>query len=186
MNIPNKSAAPGAMGGHNDEVRKPSFWISQFFVLLATVLGVYLAATQGFNQAINFDNIQSDKKNYYLRKSLHNELASNVVIVREYLAKVKSGSHAQQAPTPLNTFVWESMKFSDTTLETPSDILGAAQNFYRQIPEIQSKVGNLLGVAFASKLIEEQLTRIESETLPALEKSAAEIEARLHRKGINV
>lgn len=40
-----------------DETKKASFWISQCFILLATVLGVYLASSQGFKQALAYGEV---------------------------------------------------------------------------------------------------------------------------------
>ena len=39
----------------NQELVKTSFWISQVFMIIATIVGVYLAAQEGLSQAIIFD-----------------------------------------------------------------------------------------------------------------------------------
>ncbi|SCC27649.1 hypothetical protein GA0061081_11433 [Gilliamella bombicola] len=46
-----------------DEIKKPFFWISQLFILNATVVGGgCLAANQGYKQAVQFENMRSYKK----------------------------------------------------------------------------------------------------------------------------
>ena len=72
---------------HND-LGKSGFWISQMFVVAATIIGVYLAAHTGLQQAIAFDRLTSQESNYYLRKSLHDELADNVAVLLDTLARL--------------------------------------------------------------------------------------------------
>lgn len=61
---------------HRDLIRS-SFWVGQIFMLIATVMGVFLAAQSGLEQALTFDSITRMESNYYLRKSLQDELTDN-------------------------------------------------------------------------------------------------------------
>lgn len=128
---------------HRDEARKLSFWISQCFILVATVLGVYLASSQGFKQALAYGDVQAARNNYYLRKSLQSELSDNIALVREYMVKVEKGNLAdRKAPFALDTFVWESMKNSSSTLETPPELLRGSRQFYRGVADLQQKIAD--------------------------------------------
>lgn len=73
----------------SSEVKKPSFWISQIFILMATILGVYLAATQGFKQAVQFEHIMGQKSTYYLQSSIKNELSLNITATEQFLEKTQ-------------------------------------------------------------------------------------------------
>ena len=169
-----------------EEIKKPAFWISNAFMLIATVVGVYLAANEGFRQAMQFDTIQGDKKNYYLRTSLYNELQTNIAIVEDFLLKVQGGALAQQTSLELNTFIWESMKFSSSTLETPSELLGPIQIFYQQIPDLHRKMGNELGISVATQRMKEQAEKMKQSILPALKQSSDEIRTRLNDLNVQI
>lgn len=177
-------------GMDTDEVRKVSFWISNIFIVLATIMGVYLAASQGFKQAIIFDNIQSDKKNYYLRKSLQNELESNVDIIDEYLNKIRQGAFPSELSLVMNTFVWEAMRFSSTTLEVSPEILGPVQTFYTQVPSIRGRIlnqqANTLSTAQGARRIQEQVDIVKEKVIPALEADMATIAERLKKHDIDI
>ncbi|WP_157836962.1 hypothetical protein [Geminisphaera colitermitum] len=170
------------------EAAKLSFWISQFFILIATVLGVYLAANQGFKQALAYGDIQSARNNYYLRKSLQNEMSDNLVLVRGYMQKIEKGNLAdRKAQFRLDTFVWESLKFSNATLETPSDLLAESRQFYRQVADIQERVANNdYSAGHAVKLLTALVERMEKEVLPKFEANVNEIKAGLKKQGIDV
>lgn len=112
------------------EVKKASFWVSHLFIIAATIVGVFLAANEGLKQAMIFDDIRSAKNNYYLRKSLQGELADNIAYIKEFIAKVDR--RVDKPELALETFVWKNMAFSSATLETPSELLREAKQFYRK------------------------------------------------------
>ncbi|WP_294610751.1 hypothetical protein [uncultured Gilliamella sp.] len=161
------------------EIKKVSFWISQLFILLATVTGVYLAANQGYKQAVQFDNMKSYKENYYLQKSLKYELMDNIVILKDYITKSQDSSYYGARNEPLNFYklVWENMKFSSTTLGTPPEFLRDAQRFYREVDRIHTEIakGNMAITIGITKL-QEQIDLVEKGLLPALDSSTIKIE----------
>lgn len=170
------------------EVKKVSFWVSQIFIVLATVLGVFLAANQGFKQAMAFENIRNDRNNYYLRLSLKNEIADNIALLRGYADKIKSG-HLADRKTPFkpDTFVWDSMKNSPSTLETPPELLSESRNFYRSAEDIQRKVAdNTYSHTHGIKLVNELVGHMESDVLPKFEDDLSGLRTRLGKAGINV
>ncbi|MDR2462230.1 MAG: hypothetical protein LBD30_00405 [Verrucomicrobiales bacterium] len=171
-----------------DDVFKISFWVSQMFILVATVAGVYLAATLGFRQAIAYGDIQSDKNNYYLRLSLKGELLDNVERVKQYAKKLESGGFAaRQQAFALDTFVWESMKFSNATLETPSDLLTESRNFYRQVADINQKVmTNDIGGDTGARRLQELVGRMEKEVLPKFDSNLGSLKQKLAKSGITL
>ncbi|OCG03994.1 hypothetical protein [Gilliamella sp. wkB112] len=163
----------------NEEIKKASFWVNHIFILLATVIGVYLAANQGYKQAVQFENMKSYKDNYYLQKSLQYELIDNINILKNYLVKCQDSSYLGARTEPLNfyTLVWDNMKFSSTTLGTPPELLRDAQRFYREVDRIHNEIakGNI-GVTVGVSKLQEQINHIEKELLPALDSSTKKIE----------
>lgn len=169
-----------------DEIRKASFWVGQVFIILATVIGVYLASSQGFKQAMAYGNLQSARNNYYLRTSLHSEMHDNLALVREYMQRIDTGGlPARKAPFSLDTFVWESMKNSSATMETPSALLREARMFYRGVADIQQKVAdNTYGVKVANEKLAAMVDHIEKTVLPMFDANTAQIRKNLTNNGI--
>ncbi|QIQ20253.1 hypothetical protein [Zophobihabitans entericus] len=165
-----------------NEVKKASFWISQLFILLATVSGVYLAANQGFKQAVEFENMNTYKDTYYLQKSLQNELQDNIIILQKYMEKVQDGAYFGARNEPLNFYslVWENMKFSPTTLSAAPEVLRDAQRFYREVARIHQAVatGNM-SIPNGIKYFQEEINIINDNTIPMIEKSNASIKVKL-------
>ena len=170
------------------EVKKLSFWISQLFIVIATVLGVFLAANQGFKQAMAFENIRTERNNFYLRQSLKNEIADNIVLLKGYAEKISSGRLSdRQTPFKPDTFVWESMKSSSATLEIPSELLAESRKFYRQAEDIQQKVAtNVYTHERGIKMINELTSHMESAVLPKFEENLLELKGRLAKSCINL
>lgn len=171
-----------------DEAKKASFWISQLFILLATVVGVYLASSQGFKQALAYGEVQSARSNYYLRKSLRNEIADNITILEKYMDSIKGGSpSAREAPLNLDTFVMDCLKNSPNTLETPSELLRETRAFYRGVAEVQEKIANqTFAVGYGNQQLEALKNRMQQEVLPEFDKDLSGLQKRLAESGINV
>ena len=170
------------------EVKKISFWVSQIFIVLATVLGVFLAANQGFKQAMAFENIRNDRNNYFLRLSLKNEISDNIALLQTYAKKIEKGGLVdRKTPFKLDTFVWESMKNSPATLETPSTLLSESRNFYRQAEDIHTKVaGNVYSHTHGIKLIDELVEHMQNNVLPKFEADLNALKIRLQKNGVDV
>ena len=174
--------------GYREETKRLGFWISQLFILLATVLGVYLASSQGFKQAMAFGEIQSDRANYFLRKSLHGELSDNLPLVREYMKRIATGNLAdRKAPFRLDTFVWESLKSSSSALETPPSLLRECRLFYRGVADIQEKIANnTYGAKTGTEKLGELADRLEKNVLPLFSANIDELKAGLEKRGVMV
>lgn len=171
------------------EMSKISFWISQIFMLLATVLGVYLAGQQGLKQAVIFEQIQSDRNNYHLRKSLQHELTDNLTLIREYSDSLTGVSTvaAARANLDLDTFVWEAMKYSSATLETPSVLLSESRQFYRKTNDVYEKIkSHHYHPEYGRKLLAEIVDHMENSVLPLFEADTRELKDNLARKKVSL
>ena len=105
----------------NKELKSTGFWLNQFFMVISTIFGVYLAAQSGLEQALKFDNFSKMEDNYYLRTSLFDEVTDNVKSVSEYaalLAKSPPKSEMEYFKPTLEKYIWQTMQYSPTTLET--------------------------------------------------------------------
>ncbi len=186
--VSNAAAATSVPFRHVDETKKLSFWVSQIFVLIATVVGVYLASSQGFKQALAYGEVQSAKTNYYLRKSLRNEIAGNIPLIREYAERVGTGSpSARKEPINMDTFVWDCLVNSSSTLETPSELLAGSRKFYREVAEIHKKIGDTTyAVGVGREKLDSVLLNMEKEILPKFDADLQNLRNYLRQNNIEV
>ncbi len=173
----------------NQELVKTSFWVSQIFMIIATVAGVYLAAQEGLSQAIKFDSLTNMQNNYHLQHSLYEELKDNVAVMTAYtelIEKEKPYNIKEYHPV-MADFIWGNMKYSAYTLETPSDILSGARRFYMGSADIVGKIERkFYGPSFGSKQLRSLIEEVETHTLPKLEQSYKKMADELKRAGIDV
>lgn len=184
-----RSQAKKRLAIRHGEISKVSFWISQVFMLIATVLGVYLAGQQGLKQAVIFEQIQSDRSNYYLRKSLQHELADNLALIEEYADSLTGISihAARRHNLDLDTFVWETMKYSPATLETPSTLLSESRQFYRKVNDTYEKIqSGYHHPEYGRKLLVEIVDHMESNVLPLFESDTQVLKDALAKKKVSL
>lgn len=74
------------------------YWVSQFVVLLSTVLGVYLAAQAGYATAMQFEVTRGEREGYYLRRALLTEIKANLKAVDEWSQRYDADLRAQIDP----------------------------------------------------------------------------------------
>ncbi|WP_065188301.1 hypothetical protein [Shewanella woodyi] len=173
----------------NQELIKSSFWISQVFMIIATVTGVFLAAQEGLSQAITFDILTNKQNNYYLRHALYDEVSDNVQVLNEYRENIvgKSTSTIKNFHPNMATFVWENMRYSQYTLETPSAILSETRRFYMQAEDIVNKIETrVYGAQYGGGLLEALTEKISTKTLPALKENYTQLAEELKRNDIIV
>ena len=118
------------------EIKKPSFWVSQLFILIATILGVYLAATQGFKQAIQFDHITNQKNVYYLQQSLKNEIESNLSSIELFINNSKNSNDPWKIHSlETSSFIWHNMQEASISLQLRPVILQSTEKIMSNIPK---------------------------------------------------
>lgn len=155
----------------NTELIKTSFWVSQIFIIIATVVGVYLAAQEGLSQAIKFDVLSNMQNNYHLRHALYDEVSDNVEILSHYadtVETVSSNSLVKMHPQ-MGLFVWDNMRYSANALETPSDILSDIRRLYLESEKIISNIETRhYSVSYGKDQLQNVLSKIKEDTLPKL------------------
>ncbi|GAP73931.1 MULTISPECIES: hypothetical protein [Pseudoalteromonas] len=174
----------------NKELRSTGFWLNQVFLVLSTIFGVYLAAQSGLEQAIKFDTYSKMEDNYYLRTSLYDELLDNQRKIQAYaelLAKSPPTSELEFNKPTLDKYVWHTMQYSPTTLETPSAILSAARRFYSQSEfYIERALKRKVSARHASEKLGKLATDLEQNTLPYLKRSAQALKQELADNDVQI
>lgn len=175
----------------NQELVKTSFWVSQIFMIVATIVGVYLAAQEGLSQAIKFDDLNNKQNNYYLRHALYDEVKDNIDTINAYTETLTKGGgnpyDLKNIHPTISTFVWENMRYSRNTLETPTEILSETRRFYMMSDDIVAKIeARFYGPRFGAKKLKELTTEVTEKTLPKLKKNFEELATHLEDNGIKV
>ncbi len=191
------------------------FWLSNLFIVISTVIGVYLAAQAGFKTALQFEIARSDRDGYYMRAALLDEVKDNLAAVDEWSASFEkvlrnriseqyflpsdnwavywadkggwSQSNVKPDELKMKTFIWEAMKQQSITFQLSPRLLSAVRRYY------DSTEGNMKDIAGrewksgpAAKAILEDTKRMREEIVPAFEKDIAELRARLDAMGVPV
>ena len=173
------------------ELRSSGYWLTNFLMVISTVLGVYLAAKVGLQQAITFDEISDLKYSYNLQTALADELAENAAVLRQYNSSYLSRALPQEELLRNNPgishFVWDTMKSSPQSLETPGYFLNEIQRFYRASQRIiTARERHQYSALQASQLLTEQLDCLEHQVLPRLRNNIARLRQALEALDVQV
>ncbi|MCE2595897.1 hypothetical protein K6Y31_13875 [Motilimonas cestriensis] len=129
---------------NNQDLLNTGFWITNVCMIVATIIGVFLASNEGFRQAMTFDDINTTEANYYLRRSMLLELEDNLVLVQHQVDILQQAQYKRYDPSrddlALDHYVWKSMQYSANTMEVPSHLLAGVRRYYRQIERIWRKM----------------------------------------------
>lgn len=124
------------------------FWISQIAIILSTIVGVYLATSEGLKSAVEFHNLTTLEKKYYSLNALHQEIASNNDLIVQYTGRLLNKDEDGNATThngvgilpDLNWFVWTTMTNSSETLDLPVEILRDANRYYLELTDLMKQL----------------------------------------------
>lgn len=176
---------------NHSDLERSGFWVSQLFIIISTIVGVYLAASVGLKQALTFDSLTNQESNYHLRVSLHDEVRDNISLLRHYVEETLSQNPPQallqnQRPE-LQQFVWENMRFSPRTLETPSLFLTSGRRFYSEAIDIINKAeSRTYSASHAATLMTELLDDMEENYLPRLQENYRALRGYLEEHGMKI
>lgn len=188
-----KANAPGLKRPalDNRELKKSGFWLNQMFIVVSTVVGVFLAAQSGLEQALKFDNYSKKEDNYYLRSSLADELEDNIKQLQDYTANVLLKSQSLQMiknnRPEIDLYVWEAMKYNRATLETPTNLLSGVRRFYSQSRQLMNKAEKrALSSRVAGERLQLQIDMVKQQVLPGLRNTAEALKTELATQGIMI
>lgn len=173
----------------NSDLIKSGFWVGQIFMVIATVIGVYLAAQEGLSQALLFENLNSKEKNFYLQHALADEVGDNIKTLDLYakLLKEKSPYDIKAHHPVVDDFVWDNMKYSSNALETPSNILSAIRRYNSETTVIITKIENRqFGTKYGAGLLLELNKKVSEGALKNLINNYTQLHNELIEAGIEV
>ncbi|MCF2848446.1 hypothetical protein NH514_14450 [Pseudoalteromonas sp. ACER1] len=174
----------------NKELKSTGFWLNQLFLVFSTIFGVYLAAQSGLEQALKFDSFSKMEDNYYLRTSLYDEVKDNADHLKKFanlLAKSPPKSELEYNKPTIEKYIWQTMQYSPTTLETPSEFLTEIRRFYSKSQFIiDAAISRKMSAKHASKQLNEAVDIINNKTLPNLKSSALKLQSELSKNGIQI
>jgi len=82
------------------------FWLGQLFTLLATVVGVYLAANSGFEKAIEFENLQHQRDVYHVQQSLLGEMQVNTERLQSWVDEFDKAPQSNSMSMQPDKYRW--------------------------------------------------------------------------------
>jgi|GEM_PF-4096405 len=169
--------------------KNPEFIIAQACMILATIFGVYLAASQGLKTAIEFQLIESDRTSYYQQTALTHELRSNTEELERYI-------ETWQQPNTIviegylpsfDTFIWRASTESEGTFEIAPPLLLGMVEFHREVNgAINARLAKDISRENMMTALVAQRDKARNETLPGLEASRDALRERLLRYDISV
>jgi hypothetical protein len=117
----------------------PQFLVAQFFTILATILGVYLAGYVGFQRTLEYDRYVKAQQQSDLLTATQEELKQNLARLRKFNerlpADVGTGLSATEWPH-LRLFVWQAAGRTSSAFDMPPKIATDIQAVYEDIGEI--------------------------------------------------
>jgi hypothetical protein len=109
------------------------FLTGQFFTIVGSVVGVYLAGYVSFRRTLEHDRLVKAQQKSDLLTAVREELKQNAVRLRKFNerlpADVGTGVIGSEWPR-LRLFVWQAAGRSSSALDIPPQILADMQAFY--------------------------------------------------------
>ncbi len=176
--------------GFLSSIGGPQFIVAQFFTILATVLGVYLAGYVGFQRTLEYDRFVKAQEQTNLIQSLRAELRHNTARLRAFvplMEKTQEG-HAIYGDWPkLHLFIWRASAENPTVFATPPQTLADMQAFYEEIGQMLSDASiqemfrrlttsNVHDRKVLTERFDAKVKFAETTLLPALQATAARSE----------
>jgi hypothetical protein len=163
------------------------FLAAQFFTILATIVGVYLAGYVGFQRNLEYDRYQKAQQLSDLLTATEVELKQNVARLRKFNerlpADVGTGVQATEWPR-LRLFVWQATGRSSSTFDMPPQILTDLQSLYGDLDEMLNDAeahddfrhlsqSNVYDRTQFKQRLNDRLSYAETSIFPALDNSIA-------------
>jgi hypothetical protein len=168
--------------------------VAQFFTILGTIFGVYLAGYVGFQRTLEYDRFVKAQQRSDLIAAMHEELKQNVDRLRKFNerlpAEVGTGLSSNEWPH-LRMFVWQAAGHSASALEMPQ-IMVDVQALYDTVNDMLNdaearqafKTLTTSNVYYRTQFKERlsnQLKYVEATIFPAMDQTAAAMAQTLKR-----
>jgi hypothetical protein len=163
------------------------FLTAQFFTIVATILGVYLAGYVGFQRTLEYDRFVKAQQRSDVVAAVQGELKQNMLRLQKFNerlpADVGTGLAASEWPR-LRLFVWQATGRSSSAFDMPPQIINDVQAVYEDVGEMLNdaearqsfKSLTTSNGYFRSQFKERlntQLRFVEMSILPSLDKAVA-------------
>jgi hypothetical protein len=176
-----KSAA-----GFLEAIGGPRFVVAQFFTILGTIFGVYLASYVAFQRNLEYDRFVKAQQRSDIVMALHEELKQNVDRLRKFNERLPAevGTGVQNTEWPhLRLFVWQAAGRSSSALDMPQIMLDV-QSLYDDVNDMlndadarQSFKTLTQSNAYTRTKFKERLTdrlkSVEASIFPAMDEATA-------------
>ena len=163
------------------------FIAAQFFTILATILGVYLAGYVGFQRTLEYDRFVKAQQRSDLLTATQEELKQNVARLRKFNERLPAnvGNSVVDAEWPhLRQFVWQAAGRSSSVFDIPPQNLTDLQALYGDLDEMLTAndardafrhltTSNVYDRTQFKDRLRAQLDFAETSILPALKKTVA-------------
>ena len=149
------------------------------------------AASAGFDTAVAFEKLQSDKQGFYMRRALGDELADNLNDAEKWTGYFIEGDawrfEGRVEDYPLQTYVWDAMKVNDATLQLPPKVLTEIRRFYRMTNlRVRDMVSRTGASRSAAEELRKDVKRMRAQVVPPLARDTKAYESRLTERGLKV
>ena len=172
---------------NNSDLVKPAYWIGHSLTIVATNIGIFLAASVGYKKAVELELLRADRGTYYVAKSLHSQTEANLLHFDEYLEKTRGKSRIKDEikGMQLNDFVIESAKFSESTFELDPQVLTEVSQFYSNLRAAFDSYYPEKPEALMAA-IKKETEKMKDGPIQRLEKHVQELEDLCKSKGLNL
>jgi len=169
------------------------FWADQIFTLIATVVGVYLAANSGFNKALEFDSLQRERDSYHIQSALYSEFKTNLDSLKVWTETFNknprsNGMHYEKDKYQFSFFLWETMQESSTIFAIPYNRVEVIASFYDKARHLREVIfsGNPFESPQAAKKLVELEQSIRSDFLVDFKKGLTEMKDDLESNSLSI
>ena len=166
------------------------FLTAQFFTIVATILGVYLAGYVGFQRTLEYDQYVKAQQRSDVLTAIQGELQQNVARLQKFNerlpADVGTGVTAAEWPH-LRLFAWQAAGRSSSAFDMPPHAVTDIQTVYEDIGEMLNDAeahqafrslttSNVYERTQFKERLSQHLKLAETSIIPTLDKAVAEAE----------
>jgi len=174
----------------NNDLLKPAYWVGHCIVILATIIGVYLAASVGFKKAVDLEVLRADRGTYYVANSLLTEVEANLSNYEKYIEHVNTKPmvfHEHIQGIKLNDFAFEAAKFSDSTFELDPEVLDQISEFYITVGNaLENYHSEQIGPSGLMKVVKRETKEMRNGSLDVLRDHVETMRKDLNKRGLNL
>ncbi len=176
----------------SENLKDVTYWVGHAFTVIATIIGVYLAATVGFSKALELEIIRADRGTYYLSESLYSELTYNIDHMQSFIDNVGDNPFPFKehfAGIAINSFVLDAAKFNDSALEIEPSVLRDVSLYYFMVGTAIDNYyasGQASPASLYSKLTKAQEMVEENEAVLRLRDYTDALKASVESRGVDL